>query len=232
MQIQLAAQSLMHLFFPQTCAGCGSDAIDTEQLLCLSCLQRLPVTESFSHDENATEKMLMGRFRFLHAASYYFYTHGSVIQRLMHQFKYKQRKDIGLFFGKKMGEAIQQSSRFKQVDALVPLPLHPRKEKQRGYNQANILCEGISDQLNLPILNRVVSRISGSSSQTSRNRTDRWQLLGESFVLQDPALLAGRHILLVDDVITTGATLEACSRELLKAPIASLSICTLACAMK
>ncbi|NML20331.1 ComF family protein [Pseudoflavitalea sp. G-6-1-2] len=232
MQIQEAAQSLLHLFFPQTCAGCGSDAIDKEQLICLSCLQRLPVTDFLSHNENTTEKLLMGRFRFLHAASYLFYTHGSVIQRLIHQFKYKQRKDIGLFFGKKMGGAIQQSSRFKQIDALVPLPLHPRKEKQRHYNQAAILCEGISSELHLPILNKAVTRISASSSQTSRNRLARWQNIDGSFVLQDPDQLAGRHILLVDDVITTGATLEACSRELLKAPIASLSICTLACAMK
>ena len=232
MQIQEAAQSLLHLFFPQTCAGCGSDAIDKEQLLCLRCLQQLPVTDFYPHQGNATERMLMGRFRFLHAASYLFYTQGSVIQRLMHQFKYRQRKDIGHFFGKRMAEAMQQSNRFTGINALVPLPLHPRKEKQRQYNQATILCEGISQQLHLPILTSAVTRISTAGSQTSRNRTDRWENINGSFVLSNPHQLANRHILLVDDVITTGATIEACSRELLRAGIASLSICTLACAMK
>lgn len=232
MRLKQATQSLLQLFFPQTCRGCGSDAISKEQLLCISCLHRLPITDFYSHSGNATEKMLTGRLPFIDAASHFFFTQQSLIQQLMHQFKYKGRKEIGEYFGKRMGEAILGSSRFTNIDAIIPMPLHKHKLKQRKYNQASILCHGIASVINKPVLENIITRISAAGSQTLKNRIERWENIIGSFVLEDAGAVAGKHLLLVDDVITTGATLEACGATLLKAPGASLSLCTLACAMK
>lgn len=232
MQIRYVSQSLLQLFFPQTCRGCGSDAVSGQQLLCIQCTQRLPVTDFWRHAGNTTEKMLAGRIPFLHAASHLFFTQQSLIQELLHQFKYKGCKEIGEYFGKRMGEAILQSGRFEGIDAIIPMPLHKRKLKKRRYNQATILCNGIASVLNRPVLENIITRISAAGSQTNKNRLERWENISGSFQLQDATAIAGKHILLVDDVITTGATLEACAAALLKAPGTHLSLCTLACAMK
>ena len=232
MQFRKAAQSLIQLFFPQTCRGCGSDAVSKEQLLCLSCLQRLPTTDFYPNAGNATEKILTGRLPFMNAASHFFYTQQSLIQELMHQFKYKGRQEIGEYFGKRMGEAILQSGRFQNIDAIIPMPLHKHKLKKRKYNQASILSNCIGEVLNRPVLEHIITRINAAGSQTHKNRIERWENIAGSFILQAPEVIAGKHLLLVDDVITTGATLEACGATLLKAPGASLSVCTLACAMK
>jgi ComF family protein len=232
MQLKQATRSLLHLFFPQTCRGCGSDAVSKEQLLCISCLQRLPLTDFYSRPGNPTEKMLAGRLPFLNAASHCFFTQQSLIQELLHQLKYKGRTEIGEYFGKRMGEAIHDSNRFRDIDAIIPLPLHKKKLKQRKYNQSAILSHGIASVIERPVLENVIVRISASGSQTLKNRTARWENIEGSFLLEDPQAVAGKHLLLVDDVITTGATLEACGSALLKAPGASLSLCTLACAMK
>ena len=232
MQFRQAAQSFIQLFFPQTCQGCGSDAVSRDQMLCFSCLQRLPATDFYPHSGNATEKILAGRLPFLNAASHYFYTQQSLIQELMHQFKYKGRQEIGEYFGKRMGEAILQSGRFQSIDAIIPMPLHKHKMKKRKYNQAGILSNSIGAVINRPVLEHIITRISSTGSQTHKNRIERWENIAGSFILQAPEAVAGKHLLLVDDVITTGATLEACGAALLKAPDARLSICTLACAMK
>ncbi|MBO9633833.1 MAG: ComF family protein [Chitinophagaceae bacterium] len=232
MHLRQATQSLLQLFFPQTCRGCGSDAVSKEQLLCITCLQRLPVTDFYKHAGNATEKMLTGRLPFIDAASHFFFTQQSLIQQLMHQFKYKGIKEIGEYFGKRMGEAIRDSTRFTDIDAIIPMPLHKHKLRQRKYNQAGILSYGIASVIGKPVLENIITRISAAGSQTLKNRIERWENIIGSFVLENADAIVGKHLLLVDDVITTGATLEACGATLLKAPGTSLSLCTLACAMK
>lgn len=232
MRIKQVTQSLLQLFFPQTCRGCGSDAVSNEQLLCISCLQRLPVTDFFKHADNAAEKMLTGRLPIISAASHIFFTQQSLIQQLMHQFKYKGGKEIGEYFGRKMGTCILESERFNGIDAIIPMPMHPQRMKKRKYNQATILSEGIATVIGRPVLEEVIIRTGTTGSQTHRNRIERWENISSSFVLRHPEQVTGKHILLVDDVITTGATLEACGTELLKAPGTTLSFCTLACAMK
>jgi ComF family protein len=232
MQLKQATQSLLQLFFPQTCRGCGSDAVTKEQLLCLSCIQRLPVTDFYRLPGNATEKILSGRLPFLNAASHLFFTQHSMIQELMHQFKYKGRKEIGEYFGKRMGEAILQSGRFTGIDAIIPMPLHKHKLKKRKYNQASILCNSIGHVINRPVLEDIITRITEAGSQTHKNRIERWENIAGSFILKNPAAVEGKHLLLVDDVITTGASLEACGAALLKAAGTSLSLCTMACTMK
>lgn len=161
------------------------------------------------------------------ATSQYYFTKESLIQHLMHQFKYKGNKDVGVYLGKLMGHALQESGRFLSVDALIPLPLHKSREHKRGYNQATILCEGIAEIIKKPVLKDAVIRAEYTESQTRKGRIQRWQNIDGSFQVVKPNAILGKHILLVDDVVTTGATLEACGQQLLKVENVQLSIATL-----
>jgi ComF family protein len=226
--IRSAFQSLSHLFFPHICTGCGSDIINTEQLLCFSCIDRLPITDFHRHADNPVEKVFWGRIPVSQATSYIYFSKDSLIQQLLHEFKYKGNTDIGLYFGRKMGESLVQSDRFPLMDGLVPLPLHTGKERKRGYNQAKILCDGMAEVLKVPILDKAIMRTRKTETQTHKSRVERWMNMEGKFRIEDPALLENRNILLVDDVITTGATLEACGYELMRAKGLLLSIATLA----
>jgi ComF family protein len=228
MLIKTAIDSLTHLFFPHICAGCGTDVINKDQLLCLACTDRLPLTNYYAHADNPVEKTFWGRIPLNHAASYLYFNKDSIVQQLMHQFKYKGNQEIGLYFGRKMGSAVLSAARFQPPDFLVPLPLHPQRQKKRGYNQAEVLCRGMAQSLAIPVLEQAVIRTMQTETQTHKNRESRWQNMEGKFILNHPSLLENKHVMLVDDVITTGATLEACGVELLKARGLLLSIATLA----
>lgn len=221
------AESILHLAFPHTCAGCSSDLLDKDNLLCTHCHAALPLTSFHMHSNNPVEKLFWGRLPVTHATAQYYFSKESLVQRLMHQFKYKGNKDLGFFMGKMMGLELAQANRFSGIDALVPLPLFPSKERKRGYNQATILCEGIAEVLQKPVLKSVVLRTMHTESQTKKNRVERWQNMEGRFRLAGKEAIQGKHILLVDDVITTGATLEACGHEILEAEDVRLSIATL-----
>jgi len=219
--------ALLHLAFPHVCEGCGTDNLQSEHLLCLRCLSSLPSTNFHMHPNNPIEKIFWGRIPLTSATSQYYFTKESMMQHLMHQFKYKGNKEVGIYLGKLMGWALAQSNRFSSIDALIPLPLHKSKEHKRGYNQATILCEGISSVLSKPVLRNVVTRPEQTETQTRKGRIQRWQNMEGKFALSAIDAIQDKHLLLVDDVVTTGATLEACSRELLKAENVQLSIATL-----
>lgn len=229
MKITEAAGALLQLFFPHICAGCGTDNLNREQLLCLTCLHQLPVSDFHRHAGNPTEMIFRGRLPILSAMSYLYFTKDSLPQRLLHQFKYKGKKEVGAYFGKRIGEALLQSGRFPNVDALVPLPLFAGKEKKRGYNQSAILCNHMAQTMQVPVWHHIIDRSAARETQTHKNRLERWENMRDSFILKNPAAIRYKHLLLVDDVITTGATLEACGRELLRAPGVQLSIATMAC---
>jgi ComF family protein len=219
--------SLLHLAFPHVCEGCGTDNLQAEHLLCIRCLSYLPKTNFHLHANNPIEKIFWGRIALSQATAQYYFTKESMMQRLMHQFKYKGNKEVGIYLGRLMGLAMAESNRFSTVDALIPLPLHKSKEHKRGYNQAALLCEGLSGVLNKPTLNNVVTRTAYTETQTRKNRIQRWQNMEGKFELINPSVIENKHLLLVDDVVTTGATLEACGTELLKAKNVQLSIATL-----
>jgi ComF family protein len=225
--LTIIKESLLHLAFPHVCAGCGSDQLSRESLLCLDCLSSLPETSFHLHGNNPVEKIFQARLPLTHATAQYYFTKGSLMQRLMHQFKYKGNKELGFFLGRLMGRQLVQSNRFLQVDALIPLPLFPERERKRGYNQAAILCEGIAEILMKPVLKHAVVRKTQTETQTKKNRIERWQNMEGRFEVAEESILAGKHILLVDDVTTTGATLEACGKEILKVKEVKLSIATL-----
>ena len=220
-------ESLLHLAFPHICEGCGTDIISTDHYLCLQCLDKLPPTHFESHANNPVEKIFWGRLPITTATAKYYFTKGSTLQHLLHQFKYRGHQRLGLYLGRRMGSMLAHNPRFKDVEALVPLPLFPEKERRRGYNQAMVLCKGISEAWQRPIIHDAVVRVMATESQTKKNRMERWQNMEDRFQLKNPAALANKHVLLIDDVVTTGATLEACGRAILEAPNTRLSIATL-----
>lgn len=220
-------EALLHLAFPHICEGCGTDIIQQDHQLCLYCLSSMPHTEFHLHPNNQIEKIFWGRVPVVHATAQYYYTKESMMQRLMHSFKYRGNKELGFYLGRLMGQSLLTSKRFEAVDILIPLPLFISKERRRGYNQATILCNGIAEIIVKPVSNKVVRRPEHTETQTKKNRVERWQNMEGRFELTDAAAIEGKHVLLVDDVVTTGATLESCATELLRAPNVRISVATL-----
>ncbi|MBA2747030.1 MAG: ComF family protein [Flavisolibacter sp.] len=225
--LQQVTTSLLHLVFPHVCEGCGNDLIDRDDLLCLKCRKELPKTNFHFYFNNPIEKIFWGRLPLVQASAQYYFTKESMMQHLMHQLKYRGNKNLGVFLGTLMGKALQETNRFSDVDLVVPLPLFPSKEKQRGYNQAHLLSIGIAQTIQKPVVEKAVIRTSFTDTQTMKNRVDRWQNMDGRFSVDAKCNLEGKHVLLVDDVVTTGASLEACGKALISVPGLKLSICTL-----
>ena len=197
----------------------------------MRCIDAMPETNFELHPNNPVEKTFWGRLHLNGATAQYYFTKESLMQHLMHQFKYKGDKELGLQLGKIMGEQINKSGRF-EADALIPLPLFPAKEKRRGYNQATILCQGMAESMKIPVLDKVIIRPQHTETQTKKGRIERWKNMEGKFVLANPGAIKNKHLLLVDDVVTTGATLEACGIELLKAENVKISVATLCVASR
>ena len=217
-----------HLLYPHNCEGCGTDVLNDDAILCTKCLFDLPETNFTNTKNNPVEKIFYGRLNIIAATAAYYFTKDSLLQHLMIQLKYRNNKDVGFFLGKQLGYQLQESERFNEVDVLVPLPLNPKKEKKRGYNQAMIICEGIASVWQKPVLKNALIRTQFTETQTLQDRIHRWQNMQHVFAMADKNSLQGKHVLLVDDVITTGATLEACGNTIVNIPNTQLSIATLA----
>ncbi|RYF87993.1 MAG: ComF family protein [Chitinophagaceae bacterium] len=222
----------MQLFFPHFCVGCGSNVLANSDQLCLRCMSMLPYTGYEAMANNPIEKIFRGRVNIEQASSTFYFSKGHLVQQLIHELKYKGNQPIGHQLGSMMGTAVLQSGRFTNIDYLVPLPLYADKEFKRGYNQSTIICNGMSSSLQVPVMTNNVLRQRYTDTQTKKHRAERWENVAGSFAISNPSLLSGRHVLLVDDVITTGATLEACTECLLKVPGLRVSLATLATASK
>jgi ComF family protein len=231
-QVKNMVSSAVHLFYPHLCTGCGSDLLEETNLLCLKCIHDLPHTNFAGFEGNPVEKHFWGRLPITAAHSEFYFSKEFLIQHLIHQLKYKADTQIGFYLGELMGKTMLQSSRFTSIDALIPLPLYPDKEHKRGYNQAAIICNGISSVMSVPVLNGHVIRKHATETQTRKHRTERWENVKGSFKVVKENILRGKHLLLVDDVITTGATLEACGSVILEVENLKLSMATLAYAAK
>lgn len=225
--VQSTITDLIHLFFPHICAGCGSDVIDIDHQLCLHCIAELPYTNFFQQPGNPVEKNFYGRLNVFNAGSGYFFTKDSLIASLIYELKYKGNKSIGFYMGSLLGNMLA-NSRFNDIDIIIPLPLNARRLKKRGYNQSALLCEGIASAWSKPIVTNAVMRKVNTETQTHRGRVTRWANMDGVFAVAEPDVIENKHVLLVDDVVTTGASLEACGSEILKVPGTALSIATLA----
>ena len=222
----------LHLFYPHICTGCGSDRLQEDHLICLRCVNNLPHTSFAQHANNPIEKIFWGRIPLVAAHSEFYFAKESLIQQLIHQLKYKGNEGIGIYLGEQMGRSLMNSNRFKNMDYLIPLPLYPDKERKRGYNQAAVICSGMSGIMNVPVLSANVIRQRYTETQTKKHRRERWENVAGSFMVNDKEMLQGKNVLLIDDVITTGATLEACGQSIFQAAEVKLSVATLAMASK
>jgi ComF family protein len=217
-----------HLFFPHVCEGCGSDVLENNSLLCAACFLKLPETVFIKEENNPVEKIFYGRIKIETAGAGFYFTKHSLLQHLIIQLKYRGNKDVGFYLGKLLGYQLLQTERFNDIDAIIPLPLNAKKERKRAYNQAAVIAEGISSVWYKPILKNAVQRTVFTETQTHKDRISRWQTMEGVFATVDKSSLEGKHILLIDDIVTTGATLEACGEKILQVRETKLSIATIA----
>ena len=219
---------LAHLFFPHVCEGCGTDVLSNESLLCGACFVKLPETGFIKEPNNPVEKIFYGRIKVEAAGSAFYFTKHSMLQHLIFQLKYRGNKDVGFYLGKLLGYQLMQTNRFDDVDIIIPLPLNPRKERKRGYNQAAMIAEGIVSVWKRPIVKDTVQRLVFTETQTHKDRISRWQTMEGVFATSNEEAIRNKHVLLIDDIVTTGATLEACGEKLLQVSNTKLSIVTAA----
>jgi ComF family protein len=223
---------LTHLFYPHICRGCAVELYSLKETLCISCSGNLPYTGFATVKGNPVEKTFWGRIEVESAMSLLYFTPGSITQLLMHQLKYKGCQQLGVYLGQLMGYALMASNRFSAIDAILPLPLFAAKEKLRGYNQATVIAEGISNVTKIPVFTDWIARTHFTETQTKKSREERWQNVEGLFKVTKPEALKTKSVLLVDDVLTTGATLEACGIAIKKIPETTVFIATLAYALQ
>jgi len=215
-------KDLASLFFPKTCVGCDTPLVYGEKVICTTCWYHLPVTSSHHGISNLSTGQ---------SASFVYLLGSSRVQRIIHQLKYHNRPEIGTLLGEKYGTILDKTVPFNAVDVIVPVPLHPQKLQKRGYNQSAFFAQGLSHTLQKPIAEQCLIRHRITDSQTTKNRYERYENMESAFRLNDAEAVAGKHVLLVDDVLTTGATLEACSTALLAGGARQVSAVTIARAL-
>lgn len=204
------------LFFPHTCAGCGNELDDKHSGICYRCKHELPRTGFPFNEDNPVARIFWGRVSLLHAAACSYFTKGSLVQEIMHQVKYRNRPDAAFDIGIWMGNDIKESPIASSTELMIPMPLHSSREEKRGYNQATLMCKGIHAVTGIPFADRLVKRNKATITQTKQHRGERWENMQSAFELTEPAAMEGKTIMLVDDVITTGATIEALAAQLRK----------------
>lgn len=216
------------LFYPNICAVCHDGLVRGEEVVCTQCLYHIPRTRYWMQADNPVAQLFWGRVNIENACSFFLFAKGSKYRKLIHQLKYNGRNDIGVFLGREFGRELNGSELYKSVDAIIPVPLHPRRQKERGYNQAEVIANGLSKSMDIPVISDVLVRRVYTQTQTKKSRTERVQNVSGAFGLQNPEKISKRHVLLVDDVITTGSTLEVCAQTLLLGNEVRVSVGTLA----
>lgn len=221
-------RDLWWVCYPDLCAACEAPLEQNEKVICFRCIYHLPRTNDHLEHDNHVARLFWGRTVIENAISFLHFGKGEKVQRLMHQLKYKGRQDIGIFTGKVFATEFLQNEKFKNVDYIIPVPLHPSKLRQRGYNQSKCIADGIAEVLEKPVLTDVLIKNKASETQTRRQRYQRALNVDSVFKISGSTNVKGKHILLVDDVVTTGATLVSCSETLHECGNVQVSIATLA----
>jgi ComF family protein len=222
----------LSLFYPQLCFACGNSMLRNEEVICISCRYHLPKTNFHRQTDNPLAKIFWGRVQLQNVSSGFYFSKGSKIQHLMHQFKYKGRPEIGEYLGKLYGSELIQEKRFQEIDVIIPVPLHPKKLRKRGYNQSEKFAEGLAHAMQKELDTTTLIRTYASETQTRKARFSRWENVKEIFSITNYEKILHKHILLVDDVITTGATIEACASKLLQHEGTRVSVSSLACTLR
>ncbi|MCQ2285082.1 MAG: ComF family protein [Bacteroidales bacterium] len=222
--------NVLSMYYPRLCVGCGNALQQNEELLCLHCLLHLPETNYFREHDNPLKLIFAGRVKVEEVSSLLFYKKGNSVQNMLHALKYKGKKELGSFLGSYYGEKLIQEPRYQQIDYIIPIPLHPKKQQKRGYNQSEWIAIGLSQGMNVPYTNEVLLRTTFTETQTKKSRFNRWENVKEVFAVQNADVFAGKHLLVCDDVLTTGATMEAAIQQLLTIEGVKISVVTLATA--
>ncbi len=222
--------AIIGLFYPQVCAACGASLFKWERLVCTRCRSFLPKTGYERNEDNPLARVFYGRVRLRAVTACFFFSKEGKVQHLIHELKYKGNSDAGVFLGQELGKTLKEAPLFQGVDYLIPVPLHPKREKERGYNQSKMIAQGISEVTGIPIGDEFLRRLVHTSTQTHKSKEERWQNVKDIFELRHEDKLENKYVLLVDDVLTTGATLEACALKLSSVPGITISCATAACA--
>lgn len=219
---------LLDLLLPRTCCCCRRALLRWEEEVCNYCLMEMPLTAYENDPENLVAKVFWGRVYLEQATSWFFFLKESRYQKAVHQLKYQGRPGIGTALGKEFGYSLRRSRLFTVPDCIIPVPLHPAKMKKRGYNQSEMIAAGMSEVLGIPLFKGVLTKKQNTSTQTNKSRYDRFLNVMDSFSVDKPDAIRGLHVFLIDDVLTTGATIEACAACLLEVPGVKVSVATLA----
>jgi ComF family protein len=220
------------LLFPRLCFACGDHLVRNEILICTNCYISIPRTNYHLAEDNPVAQLFWGRCLISKAAAFSFYNKGSRIRKLIHNLKYKGVKEAGYELGRIYGLSLKSSGFTEDIDLIIPVPLHPSKQRKRGFNQSECISRGLAETTGLPLELKALIRITQSDTQTKRSRYERWMNVNGIFAVNDSEKLRGKHVLIVDDVITTGSTLEACAGELLKIEDVRVSVAALAVAIQ
>lgn len=208
-----ALNGFVELFYPRLCVGCGRKLFQDEHSLCVECLSSLPLAQVHESEDNFVEQHLYGRPYIESATTLMVYGKETVPQKIIHEIKYHGAKELAQRLGRMLGRQMK-GGRFSSVDMIVPVPLHPKRLKWRGYNQSEWIAKGLSEELGVPVRTDFVERVVETSTQTNKNAEERWSNVKGIFALRQEVsteAIEGHHLLIVDDVITTGSTLMACA---------------------
>ncbi len=210
-------QNFSELLYPKLCGGCGNHLYENEEVVCVYCRASLPLSGECDFENNTSEKLFWGKVSITAAASFLFFQKKSSTQHLLHQLKYQQKENIGEWLGEQFAYSLQSKGRFAAVEIIIPIPLHPSRIKFRGYNQCDAIARGMASVLQIPIVNGVLTRSIATQSQTKKNRFQRFKNMNSVFSLAQASTIKGKNILLLDDVLTTGATLVSAAQVLQQA---------------
>lgn len=227
-KIRQLSDSFVHLFFPDLCEGCNRSLVADESVLCLHCKQLLPRTGYHDIPENESAMRLAGRVPYRYGTSFAYFTEKGLLQHLLHGLKYKGKKKTGIFLGTEFAAELNTTSWIREVDLIVPIPLHAKKERERGFNQSFVVAAALGKYLQIPVAEKGLVRVRHTESQTQKTRLERLQNVSGAFQLN--IAIKGKHVLLIDDVLTSGATLEAAAMAILEAGAAGVSFATIAVA--
>ncbi|PIB27255.1 amidophosphoribosyltransferase [Maribacter sp. 4U21] len=220
--------AINNLLLPRVCFGCNARLNGGEQHLCTVCRHQLPLTDYNFNDENRVDRIFYGRINIKKANSFLFFTDQGIVKNLIHNLKYRNQEQIGAFLGDWFGQQISENNHLEKVDFVIPVPLHKKKLKKRGYNQTALFAKRMAFHLNSTYLENVLIKTANTKTQTKRSRLARWYDNRSLYEVTDEKILKNKRILLVDDVITTGATMEICARPLKKIEGTVVYIATMA----
>lgn len=227
-KISTILENLFSFFYPRLCVSCDNTLRSKENFFCLHCQYNLPETNYHLLENNPLLYTFMGRVNVEFTASYLFYRKGNCVQHILHELKYKGNKELGEYLGFTYGIQLLEFLKDENVNYILPIPLHKKKEKRRGYNQSEWIAKGLSKGLNIPYLTNVLIRVDFTETQTRKSRINRWENVKNVFQVQNEGLIRNKHVLVCDDVLTTGATMEAALKELIKIEGVTVSVITLA----